>query len=335
MSAECSFRCCHMVCVCVTDSQVVPYLLWFAIMGSVPPRVPCDFTTSSPSNSPCGPTRDILLHYYWLAQLASWKNLFLADARVDNRTSDWVSAKGWWYEMGSETSMRLSKCRAPLYKPVIFTRVHYFILQVPVNWKDKIANPFFPECCQNFTEQLWIESRLIFLLWNVFKMLIYTSRLNNHYHIVTIYNEPLCNVNTSIEGMYKYDTFRDQRVRIYFHFNYSFIADMEQCCHAAETHIPDEFKSERKLMCQLFTHKWNTLLHVIWSFLYTFLINWIFLWNCDMSRNEMPSEITFSSAGLFSCQFLCIHNSVHENAKTMYVMKMWERDDDALRRYPS
>lgn len=141
--------------------------------------------------------------------------------------------------------------------------------------KGQIANPFFPECCQNCTEQLWIESWLIFLLWNVFKMLIYTSRLNNHHHSGTIYNEPLCNVNMSMEEMYKYDTFRDQRVCIYFHFNYSFIADMEQCCHAAETHIPDKFRSERKLMCQLLTHKWNTLLHIMWSFLYTFLINWI------------------------------------------------------------
>lgn len=107
----------------------------------------------------------------------------------------------------------------PLYKPVIFIHIYYVILQMPVNWKDKIANPFFPECCQAFTEQLWIESRSIFLLWDVFKMLIYTSRLNNHYHIVTIYNEPLCNVNTSIEGMYKY-TFRDQRACIYFQFTH-------------------------------------------------------------------------------------------------------------------
>lgn len=101
------------------------------------------------------------------------------------------------------------------------------------------------------------------------------------------------------------------------------------------THIPDEFKSARKFMCQLFIHKWSELLHRIWSFLYisyqlNFLMKWWHLKKWDAVRNHIFILVNITcwlrlQNILFSCHLLCIHNSVHVNAKTICNESVGER----------
>ena len=68
------------VCVCLPDTQVVPHVLWPASSDRVPADVTCAPAKTSPSYSPRGATRHLLLHHDRLAQLPVWNDQLLASS---------------------------------------------------------------------------------------------------------------------------------------------------------------------------------------------------------------------------------------------------------------
>ena len=73
---------------------MVAHLLWCTVVGGETAGLAHNTTKEASSDSPCLATRDILLHYNWVAELSSRVDLLLATSGTDYREVNGCPTKG-------------------------------------------------------------------------------------------------------------------------------------------------------------------------------------------------------------------------------------------------